>query len=541
MTSLNVCQRSLNPCIYFLFALIFLSTNGLSQCWNSLAIQTDSTRSIFAIRNDNTLWNIQDNVQIGNASNWQSCFVGYPLNYAITLDGTLWAFGDTYFENPSTEFYQVSSFTWNEIATSWGNTAAIRSDSTLWYWGDVTWSETGYSLSNMQQIGQDHDWKSISFNGYQVIAIKSNGTLWASNPGLQLTQVGIDSDWKSTEIFWGILWAIKENGTLWFFDEIYEILNSNGQQVGNDNDWVSVVAPLWNDNVHAIKTDGTVWWWPENFNPLIEPIQNTSVSNCVQLSGDYSLPYYPTYLDTYGNIWGGYNNSQAPCSDTINCPGDLVITNEYNQVNLGETAYFDANTSLENPAFIWQSDLGLGFQNLENYGKYSGVNTYQLQITNVQLSEHQQIFRVIAESGNCADTSNISLISLTDTSFNTCEDTIINYITIYDTLTTLISVTDTLFIETIISNINSSQYSNTIKAYPNPTNSILNIDYGAFELMSDCQLLIVNSIGEVIFETEIVQQNDTLDLSQWGGSGSYMLTILDPNGNILSTKQIILQ
>jgi hypothetical protein len=59
--------------------------------------------------------------------------------------------------------------------------------------------------------------------------------------------------------------------------------------------------------------------------------------------------------------------------------------------------------------------------------------------------------------------------------------------------------------------------------------------------MSDCELRIVNSIGELIFETEIIQQTDTLDLSQWGGSGLYILTITNPAGEVIATKQIILE
>ena len=531
MTSLNICQRSFNPCIHFLFALIFLSANGLSQCWNSLAFQTDSTASIFAIRNDNTLWNIRSNAQIGNASNWKACFVGSPVSYAIALDGTLWAFGDTYFENPSTEFFQVSSFAWNEIGTSYGQTTAIRSDSTLWHW-DVIWSESGFSFTEMQQIGQDHDWKSLSVVNNYVSAIKSDGTLWRGNPSTPLIQYGIESDWRFNEI----VWAIKENGTLWY-------LSANAIQLGSDNDWLSVVAPVWGYDVHALKTDGTVWYWPGDFDPSNEPVQVSSISNCAQLSGDVYMAYEQsvTYLDISGNIWIGTNSDYAPCGETINCPNDLVIAPATYQVSSGDTALLEVTTDMENASFIWQCDFGLGFQNLLNYGSYSGVYTHQLQISNIQLSEHERTFRVIAANSNCTDTSNIAVLLLADTCITTVIDTVYTQVVIYDTLTTLISVTDTLFIETIISNINSGQYSNTIKVYPNPTNSILNIDYGAFELMSNCQLRIVNPIGGVIFETEIFQQNDTLDLSQWGGSGSYILVILDPNGNILSTKQIILE
>ena len=113
--------------------------------------------------------------------------------------------------------------------------------------------------------------------------------------------------------------------------------------------------------------------------------------------------------------------------------------------------------------------------------------------------------------------------------------------TVYDTVTTYTSVTDTLIINTLITGINPPNNSNTIKVFPNPTGSFITIDYGNFALMSGYQLRIENSLGQQVFQTNITQQSDFLSLSTWGGNGLYFLHIIDPQGNTIDIRKVLLQ
>lgn len=61
--------------------------------------------------------------------------------------------------------------------------------------------------------------------------------------------------------------------------------------------------------------------------------------------------------------------------------------------------------------FQWQSDLGLGFQNLSNAGQYKGTDDDTLIIENLGLSNNNQKFRCIIKLGSCVATTNI--VSLT--------------------------------------------------------------------------------------------------------------------------------
>jgi hypothetical protein len=211
------------------------------------------------------------------------------------------------------------------------------------------------------------------------------------------------------------------------------------------------------------------------------------------------------------------------------CANNTFISPQTNAVSTGSTATFTASTSDPNPSYVWQSDLGQGFQTLNDVGNYTGTNTANLSIANVQLSEHNQAIRVISAAGECIDTSEVAVVSIVDTCITTILDT------------TLITVTDTLVINTLIEGINTPNALNTIKVFPNPANTHISIDYGNFALMNGYQLRIENSLGQQVFQTNITQQSDFLSLATWGGNGLYFVHIVDPQGNTVDIRKIVLQ
>jgi hypothetical protein len=104
-----------------------------------------------------------------------------------------------------------------------------------------------------------------------------------------------------------------------------------------------------------------------------------------------------------------------------------------------------------------------------------------------------------------------------------------------------VSVTDTLFINTNITGFNPITYENTIRIWPNPTSDHITIDAGNLNVMNGYSVRIINSLGQQMFQTTISQQQYYLDLSTWTGNGMYFVHILDPNGNIIDIKKIVLR
>jgi hypothetical protein len=104
-----------------------------------------------------------------------------------------------------------------------------------------------------------------------------------------------------------------------------------------------------------------------------------------------------------------------------------------------------------------------------------------------------------------------------------------------------ITVTDTLLINMGLTGFNPVTYNNTIKIFPNPTNDHITINYGDFASLNGYQLKITNSLGQQMFQTAINQQSSYISLASWTGNGLYFVHIIDPQGNTIDIRKIVLQ
>jgi Concanavalin A-like lectin/glucanases superfamily len=104
-----------------------------------------------------------------------------------------------------------------------------------------------------------------------------------------------------------------------------------------------------------------------------------------------------------------------------------------------------------------------------------------------------------------------------------------------------ISVTDTLIINVNLSGVNPIESEHTIKIFPNPAKDHITIDYGNYQNLSNHILKIVTPLSQTVFETTITQQQSYVNLGTWAGLGTYFVYLMDPNGNIIDVRKIILQ
>ncbi len=104
-----------------------------------------------------------------------------------------------------------------------------------------------------------------------------------------------------------------------------------------------------------------------------------------------------------------------------------------------------------------------------------------------------------------------------------------------------VTVTDTLIINTGITGFNPITYKNTLKIWPNPSNDHITIDAGNLATMNGYSIKIENAQGQQVFQNAVNQQQFYIDITNWGGNGLYFVRIIDPQGNTVDIKKIVLQ
>jgi hypothetical protein len=106
------------------------------------------------------------------------------------------------------------------------------------------------------------------------------------------------------------------------------------------------------------------------------------------------------------------------------------------------------------------------------------------------------------------------------------------------------TVTDTLIINVgQLSYTNPIAYANNIIIAPNPASTQINISFNNITNLNGGTLKIINSLGQEVATTPITTSgtNSTMQLATWGGTGMYFVQIINPQGQIVDIKKIILQ
>jgi alpha-tubulin suppressor-like RCC1 family protein len=331
---------------YYVRADYFRSGNLWAWGWNS-----------YGQLGDNTTTNRSSPIQtIARGSNWKSVACGYNHTAAIKTDGTLWVWGrnsygklgDNTTDNKSSPVQTVAFGTnWIQISCGTNNTAAIKTDGTLWCWGknldgqlgDNTGSSETKS-SPVQTVAFGTNWKQVSISRWHTAALKTDGTLWCwgqntyGNLGDNTTThrsspvqtVAFGTNWKQVSCGDSYTAAIKNDGTLWCWGK-----NTHGQL--GDNTSLTKLSPVqtiafgtnWKyvggasgqfyGMITAVKTDGTLWCWGNNnYGQLGDNTMVLKLSPVQTVCGgtnwkQSSIGHVATGIKTDGTLWcWGYNN-----------------------------------------------------------------------------------------------------------------------------------------------------------------------------------------------------------------------------------------
>lgn len=297
--------------------------------YHTAAIKTDGTLWTWGYNEfnqygqlgDNTTTNRSSPVQtISFGTNWRQVSAG-GHTAAIKNDGTLWMWGynnsgqlgDNTRTNRSSPVQTVAFGTnWKQVFCGSNNTAAIKTDGTLWIWGANAQGQLGDNTittrsSPVQTVAFGTNWMQVACGRYHIAAVKTDGTLWCwgfnqfgqlgdntttTNRSSPVQTVASGTNWKQVACGDYYTAAIKTDGTLWCWGDnaTYGQLGDNSttkksspvQTVAFGTNWKQVSCGTYSSYTAAIKTDGTLWTWGYNSDGQLGDRSVTSRSSPVQ-------------------------------------------------------------------------------------------------------------------------------------------------------------------------------------------------------------------------------------------------------------------
>jgi len=281
---------------------------------------------------------------------------GVTHSCAVRDDGTLWCWGAGsdgelglgYTErNRRSVPGQVGSPTpWAQVATGSSHTCAVKTDGTLWCWGDTGDADTEWEPA---QVGSLTTWKRVAANGgHHTCGLQTDGSLWCwgrsdhgemgngiASPPYWTTEPVRAGDPTSTwiDVDAGLLHtcAIKSDRTLWCWGYNDAGQLGIGEQGTDRTSPVRVGTGTWagislqDDVTCGIRTDGTLWCWGSAWGTRFDSSRNESTPVPVQES---------TASATWSDVGIGWRHVCATRTDgTLWCWG----SNAEGQLGTGNT------------------------------------------------------------------------------------------------------------------------------------------------------------------------------------------------------------
>lgn len=424
---------------------------------------------------------------------------------------------------------------WQTVSSGSDHTLALKTDGTLWAWGDNGSGELGDGTTVDKtmpvQIGTANDWQKISAGHNFSLAIKTDGTLWAwgfnswgqlgngaNTRQISPVKIGTATDWQSISASGGTTGghsiALKTNGTLWAWGR-----NSQGQlgdntlvdknqpiQIGVDTDW-RLIATGGNHSL-AIKTTGALWAWGwngthqlgdgTNVNKLV-PTQVGTATNWQSIDGAYN---HNLGIKTDGTLWTwGFGPEGKLGLGTVSIaevPTQVGTDTNWTMASCG----IDHSLALKSNGTLWSwgenenGELGFGTNSTTNIVVPTQVSTN----ADKTLISAGQSFTQIMNSDGFLYAMGLNIFGQLGDGTNANKNTL----------------TPIVCTALAVNEFKPMQ----VKAYPNPVRELLHLSYEQEITM----VSIYNLLGQEVYNKSVQADEATLDLSALS-PGTYLVKV----------------
>jgi hypothetical protein len=217
----------------------------------------------------------------------------------------------------------------------------------------------------------------------------------------------------------------------------------------------------------------------------------TMLSNFGQFSGVSTprLVVYNLSLTNHGqrfrclvNAFGCADTTAAATLEVLCLPRNL--NGPFPQfLTVGQQALFSVD-SFVGANYIWQRNVGFGYQNLSNGGNIQGANTRTLVINDVQWADNFSGYRCIVTQGHCGDTSGAAILQ------------IVGGVSVRENEVP------------------------TWKMYPNPAKDEVMLERAGGPSAS--LLVVRNALGQLMLQAEVTEKSFNLNTTGWS-EGIYLV------------------
>ncbi len=273
------------------------------------------------------------------------------------------------------------------LSTGDKHTAIVKSDGSLWLWGDNSDGQLGdgsyINITAPTRLGSANDWKEVASGGYHTLAIKTDGSLWGwgYNKYGQLgdsststrnapVRIGTSTDWLHISASWAHSLAIKSDGSLWSWG-----YNNRGQlgvgttgnatspqRIGSASTWQQIAAGTYHSL--ALKLDGTLWSWGDNTNGQLGDGTNANKTAPVAIVPASTWKrvaagaFHTLAIKSDGSLWtwgsNYYNQLGNGTAYDMNAPVHIGINTDWKQVVGGDR--HSAAVRSDGTLWMWGDD-----------------------------------------------------------------------------------------------------------------------------------------------------------------------------------------
>jgi len=359
---------------------LVVNTNGIGALGRILTAATGDLNYTLALRNDGTVFAWGDNTygQLGTGTTTASLF---PVS-VVGPGGVGFLTGIT------------------QLAETRGSSIALRSDGTVWAWGNNYYGQVGngttttnapYAVTTPTQVsGLTGITKIATFpEAYYILALGSNGTVWAwgDNTWGQLgdgtttarsapVQVsglsGITQILAGSNTTGASSYALKSDGTVWAWGD------NNYGQLGNGTTTnshtptqvsgltsITALSASGNGFALALRNDGTVWAWGYNANGQLGNNTTTNSLTPTQVKGSGGTGYligitaiqagvgFSLALTSSGTVWAWGDNTYGELgnSTTNNSYTPVLVSGLTGTLQIGVLS--GSGQALRNDGTVW--------------------------------------------------------------------------------------------------------------------------------------------------------------------------------------------